>query len=265
MSDIRSKLNEIYSMEQLAAGRTGIHRLHPDAKMIVTVIYIVCVASLGRYDLARLSPFLFYPVVMITLADLPAGMLLRRTAAALPFCLFAGISNVVFDRTVLAVWMGIPFTTGILSMLTLAVRTVLCVCAVLILTAVTPFTAVTDTLRRAHIPELIVTLLEMVYRFSAVLISEAAGMVTAFRLRSGGRNWPSTPEFVPFIGQLFLRSADRAQRVYQAMQCRGGGTRGTRRAAGRMRPADWIFLAAGAGSSVFFRLVDIAGWIGGLF
>lgn len=265
MSDIRSKLNAIYSMEQLAAGSTGIHRLHPDSKMIVTIVYIVCVASLGRYDLARLSPFLFYPVVMVSLSELPAGMLLRRTAAALPFCLFAGISNLFFDRTVAGSLLGLPVTAGLLSMLMLVIRTLLCVCAVLILAGVTPFTAITDSLRRARFPELVVTLLEMVYRFSAVLIAEAAGMLTAFRLRSGGRKWPDLREFIPFIGQLFLRSADRAERIYHAMQCRGGGTRGTQRARTPFRVADWLFLAAAAGSSVFFRLFDITRWIGSLF
>ena len=88
MADIRSKLNEMYSLEQLAAGRTAVHRLHPAVKIIVTVIYILCVVSLERHSLGRLAPFLMYPAVVMAAADIPYRMILPRAAAALPFCIF---------------------------------------------------------------------------------------------------------------------------------------------------------------------------------
>ncbi|MDO5131837.1 MAG: cobalt ECF transporter T component CbiQ [Eubacteriales bacterium] len=265
MSDIRSKLNAIYSMEQLAAKNTGIHRLHPDVKIIVTLVYIVCVASLGRYDLARLAPFLFYPVLMITAAELPPAMILRRALAALPFCLFAGVSNLIFDKKILLRIAGVPVSGGFLSLLTLTARSLLCVSAVLILAGVTPFSLLSDSLRRAHVPEIMVSLLEMVYRFTAVLIGEAASMVTAFRLRANGRQWPDLREFIPFTGQLFLRSSDRAERIYQAMQCRGGHLQGVQRMRRPLNRADFLFLLAGCGSAVLFRLFDITQRIGALF
>ena len=94
MTDIRSKVNTLYSLEQLAAGNSAVHRVKPLPKLIVTLVYLVCVLSLDRYAPARLAPYLFYPVTVMALAEVPFGMLLRRSLVALPFCLFAGLSNI---------------------------------------------------------------------------------------------------------------------------------------------------------------------------
>ena len=55
MADIRSKLNMLYSLEQLSSGENAFKKLHSLAKLIVTAVYLVCVASLGKYDLTRLT------------------------------------------------------------------------------------------------------------------------------------------------------------------------------------------------------------------
>ena len=73
MADIRGKVNTLYSLEQLAAGDTVIHRVRPLPKLLVTLVYLVCVLSLDRRAPARLSPFLFYPATVMALAVLTAG------------------------------------------------------------------------------------------------------------------------------------------------------------------------------------------------
>lgn len=265
MSDIRSKLNAFYSLEQLSAGKTAVHRLHPGAKLAAVFFYLLCMMSLGRYETWRLSPFLFFPVLMTAAADLPYGMLLKRAAAALPFCICAGVSGMFFEQTP-AMRIGPVFITfGFLSMLTLIIRTFLSVWMVVILTACTPFRYLTDQLRRIHVPEILVSLLEMVWRYAGILIEEAADMVAAFRLRSGGRSWPSVSEFPALAGQLLLRSADRAERVSQAMQCRL-----YRQAPSVLRElsfgrGEFLFLIAACGSSLCFRLFDLPELLGGIF
>ena len=248
MTDIRSKVNTLYSLEQLAAGNSAVHRVKPLPKLIVTLVYLVCVLSLDRYAPARLAPYLFYPVTVMALAEVPFGMLLRRSLVALPFCLFAGLSNLLIDG-------------NIVSLFVLLARTLLCTGAVLLLVAVTPFSELTGALRALRVPDLPVTLLEMVYRYIGVLVGEAAEMLTAFRLRAGGAKWPRVQEFGSFVGQLLLRSTDRAERVYHAMQCRGGYA-GSRRNGGQAwQVRDWVFLLLGAGSSILFRLGGFVAWL----
>ena len=159
-------------------------------------------------------------------------------------------------------------TAGMLSFAVILFRTVLCVASVMILIAVTPFTDITEVFRRLHVPAVFSDLPEMMYRYLSVLFEEAELMVTAFRLRSGGRKWPEIQEYGSLISQLFLRSADRAERIYDAMKCRlygAGGEAGAGQysaAARRWNRWDWIFFFAAGGSSLLFALTDIPALIG---
>lgn len=265
MSDIRSKLNMLYSLEQLAEGESVVHRRHPMAKLLVTLVYLLCVASCPRDALYLLLPFLFYPVLVMSAAQIPWNMILKRTAAALPFCLFAGISNLILDREVVDYLGQIPVTAGFVSFAALLLRTCLCVSAVLILAAVTPFTKITLQLRRLHVPAFMVMLLEMIYRYISVLAQEAATMVTAYRLRSNGSKWPTVRDFGPFVGQLLLRSTDRAERIWQAMQCRCFSLHSLPAEQESWNRGDILFVIGGCGSSIAFRIWNFSAWLGGLF
>ena len=261
MAGIKGKLAAFYSLEQLSRADTPLHRLHPAAKLLSTAVYVLCVASVGRYDLGRLAPFLLYPVLAITLSGIPATMILCRAAVALPFCAFAGVGGLFFDRAVLFTLGGVVFTGGVISLLTLAARALLCVSAVLLLVALTPFATITGELRRLHVPSLFVALVEMVYRYAGVLSGEAQSMMRAFRLRSNGTKL-TLRTFGPFAGQLLLRSVARAGRVHQAMQCRLWGRGEARGAGAAWRAGDVAFSAAVCLSSVAFRVFDIPKLVG---
>lgn len=254
MADMRSKWNELYSLEQLAQKDTCIHRLHPCSKLLVTAVYIVCIVARGRYDFFLLVPFLFYPVIVMALAEIPVGMIAKRSLIALPFCLFAGISNLILDRNIVMSPGGIPITGGVLSLLTILFRTALCVSAILILVSVTPFTELARQLERMHIPGFFVRLLEMIYRYIGVLIEEASTMLVAYRLRNPKVKWPVIRDAGSFIGQLFFRSMERAERIYQAMLCRGYGRGTGKPPKQKMRGGDFLYIFFSVISSVLFAL-----------
>lgn len=258
MSDIRRKSAAAVSLEQLAAGDSCIHALHPLAKLAATAVYLLCVLSLGRYEPARLAPFLFYPAVLLTLAEVPLGLVLRRTAVALPFALFAGLSGLFFDRTVLLQIGGFAVTGGALSLAVLLARTLLCVSAVLLLAAVTPLPALTNQLRRMHVPPFLLMVFEMTYRYLGVLLEEAASLGTAYRLRAHTEKGVALRDLGSLAGGLLLRSFDRAERIFQAMQCRGWPHADTNPPKRAFRRADTVFMLLACGSSVLFRCADAA-------
>lgn len=261
MTDIRSKISELYSLEQLAGGDSPIHRLHPLAKLAATLVYTGCVVSFGRLRFAPLAPYVFYPVLVMALADVPWGMVARRTLLALPFCLFVGISDLALDRSVLFFLGGTAVTGGMLACAALLLRTFLCVAAVLVLVAVTPLAQLTGELRRLHVPGMLVLLFEMTYRYIGTLLGEAFSLHTAYLVRRGPRRGISLRDAGCLIGQLLLRSFDRAERIYAAMQCRGYSAAmpaGPRRAfSGR----DAAFLAAVCVPSLLLRLGAPAFWL----
>lgn len=258
MTEIRRKSAAVSSLEQLAAGDSGIHALHPLAKLAATAVYLVCVLSLDRYELARLALFLFYPVVLLALAEVPVGFVLRRAAVALPFTLFAGLSGLVFDRAVLLKIGPLAVTGGALSLAVLLVRTLLCVSAVLLLVAVTPLSVLTQQLRRLHVPPFVLAVLEMTYRYLGVLLEEAASLSTAYRLRAHTEKGVALRDLGSLAGGLLLRSFDRAERIFQAMQCRGWPRVSANLQKRPLRRADIVFLALACGSSILFRCMDAA-------
>ena len=221
MPDIGAHVHELRALENLAAGKTAIHGLHPLAKLVSAFVYIVFVASFGRYDFVRLAPYLFYPFVMMALAELPYKLLLSRVLIALPFCLFAGLSNVMFDKAAAFSIGGVTISLGVLSLATILLKMYLCVMAALLLVATTPFAELTAQLRRLHVPMVFVMVFEMTFRYIIVLLEEALSMTIAYKLRSGNKKALDMRHMGSFAGQLLLRGFDRADRVHAAMRCRG--------------------------------------------
>ena len=243
MSNLGTSSHELRTLENLAAGRTAIHRLHPLAKLLSTLMFIVVIVSFGRHDFVRLAPYLFYPFIMMALAELPYRLLLSRVLIALPFCLFAGISNVIFDRATAFTIGGIAVSLGVLSLATILLKMYLCVMAALLLVATTPFTELTAQLRRLHVPMVFVMVFEMTFRYIGVLLEEVRSMTTAYKLRSGDRKALEMRHMGSFVGQLLLRGFDRAERVHAAMRCRGYSLNDIPRARRKFQAIDATALA----------------------
>ena len=256
-ADLRSKIQDIYSLEQLAARKSTVHDRHPLVKLVSAFCYIVLVVSFGRAEFGRLVPFVFYGVVLMALSATPWPVVLRRAALALPFALLAGVSNIIFDRATALTIAGVAVSYGVVSFFTLIYRTFLCVTAVLILAAVTPVHDLTGQLRRMHIPDIFVTLFEMTYRYIGVLLGEASCMYTAYMLRSTKRKGLQMRHMGSFVGQLFIRSYDRAERIYSAMKCRGYNGQDIPKTHQPMRAPDYVYLAASCVPFILLRIFDV--------
>jgi len=257
MSDIGARVRELRSLENLSAGRTAIHRLHPLTKLLSAFIFIIFVVSFNRYDFIRLTPYLFYPFVVMALAELPYKLLLSRVLIALPFCLFAGLSNVIFDRAAAFTVGGVTISLGVLSLATILLKMYLCVMSALVLVATTPFTELTAQLRRLHVPMVFVMVFEMTFRYIGVLLEEVHAMTTAYKLRSGNKKALDMRHMGSFVGQILLRGFDRAERVHAAMRCRGYSLKHIPPARKRFQAPDMITLTAVCLLSAllrFFRL-----------
>ena len=257
MSDLGARVHELRALESLAAGRTVIHRLHPLSKLLSAFVYIVIIVSFGRYDFVRLAPYLFYPFILMALAELPYKLLLSRVLVALPFCLFAGISNVVFDTQSAFTVRGVAVSFGVLSLATILLKMYLCVMAALLLVATTPFTDLSAQLRRIHVPMIFVIVFEMTFRYIGVLLEEVHSMSTAYRLRSGRKRTLDMRHMGSFVGQLLLRGFDRAERVHAAMRCRGYSLNHIPRPRHGFQASDAFALAAVCLLSLILRIFSI--------
>lgn len=253
MSDLRAALSDIYSLEELSGGTSAIHSIDARAKIAGSLFYIAVLLSFGRYELSALTPFLACTAAASAAAGIPPRLILKRSAAALPFCFFAAVSSLFFDRTPLFSLMGRDISGGWLIFFSILLRSFICVFSVLILIATTPMHEITRALRCLHVPESLVFLFEMTCRYAGTIAEEALSMRTAYALR--GRSL-KMGDMGSFAGQLLLRSLSRAERISWAVKCRGGlcGRIGGK---SPLRRKDFIFLAAVCGSALFFRAVNI--------
>ncbi|GHS97354.1 cobalt ECF transporter T component CbiQ [Planctomycetales bacterium] len=214
-------VNNFDQLDRLALGVSTVHRLHPLVKMLTTSFYLVAVVSLPSSALTALALFAAYPLAAMTLSQTPWRPLLARLALAMPFSLMGGLGNVWVNQQTAFYCGDWVITQGEISLVSIMLKTALTVLAVLILMATTPFVALCAQLEKLRVPKIVRLQLAMTYRYIATLLDEAATMTIAYRLRAPRQKNIRWRDIGSFLGQLLARSIDRAERVYQAMQCRG--------------------------------------------
>ena len=128
--------------------------------------------------------------------------------------------------------------------------------------ATTSFPGICHALRRLGVPAVFVSQLLFLYRYIFVLMEEAMRIVRARDLRSFGKRGSGMKIFVRIIGTLFLRTVERAERIYSAMLSRGfnGDIPSVKQY--RLRLADVLYVLATVAFLAIFRLVPITGMIG---
>jgi len=220
MPDMTNTLYNLRLLDDLARKDTAIHRLHPLVKLLTTIVFLIVVISFERYEILALLPLFFYPVVIFSLAELPALPILKRILLVAPFVLGIGIFNPLFDHQTVT-YLGMTISRGWLTFLSLTIKTGLTVTAALLLIATTGIDRLAAALRMLGIPKLFVMQVLLTYRYITVLIEETARTLRAYSLRSPNQKGVHRSAWGSLAGQLLMRTFDRAQRVYQAMCLRG--------------------------------------------
>lgn len=184
-------------------------RLSARVKLVGTLVLVVGCTLLPR----QVTPVYIIPAsvlaVLWVLSGMPVAHALRRMLIAQLFILgIGGLS--LFSPS------GAPLFISAL------VKSNLSVFSLVLLTWTTPFSEILIELRRAHVPPVMLTTLALMYRYLPVLATEARRMERARASRTFLRQrrfaWRNLSDI---IGQLFIRSSERADRIYQAMCARG--------------------------------------------
>jgi cobalt/nickel transport system permease protein len=169
-----------------------------------------------------------------------------------PFAILVGAFNPLLDRAPLGALGPLALTGGWVSFASILVRFVLTVSAALLLVATTGFDAVCAALARLRVPRALVVQLLFMYRYLFVLSDEVSRTSRAFALRSPGKPRPSPRAAGTLLGQILLRTLQRAERVHTSMVCRGFDGQVRLQRPMRWRASDAAFVT---GWSAFFVLV----------
>ena len=221
MNKMQKAIRELAEMDELAARSSPIHTLHPLAKLISTIAYIVVTLSFDKYNLGGLVPMVLWPILLFQISGIDVKSCFYKLRIVLPLVMAVGLFNPFFDKTVVLKLGNLAVTGGSLSMLTLMLKGLFCLMASFLLMATTPIDNLCAALRQLHVPKMLVTLLLLTYRYVGVMTEELAVMTDAYHLRAPGQKGIHISAWGSFLGQLLLRSMDRAQELYSSMLLRG--------------------------------------------
>jgi cobalt/nickel transport system permease protein len=170
---------------------------------------------------------------VVAVVALPRGAWLAYGAAATAVLAAALVARVRLRDVGRRLLVAAPFVGGVAGLAflqrgggtaagSLVAKSAVCVLAMAVLTASTPFAHLLDVLRRLRVPALLVTTLGLTERYLAVLGEEAARLRRARRARtfvgSRGAAWTSA---AGVAAHLFVRTTVRAERIHAAMTARG--------------------------------------------
>lgn len=221
MSKINEAVHDIHYMDALSAKDKWINQIHPLSKLIVTISYILAVVSFDKYDVTGLSGMSIYLLSIIILGDIPIIHSIKQIKIVLIFACIVGIANPFIDKTQMGHIGEIVITGGMLSMISLMLKGIFAVVASYILIATTSIEKICFALRLIRVPKEFVTLILLIYRYVIVLLKEVERISQAYQLRAPKQKGIHIKAWGPMVGQLLLRSIDRAQVVYESMTLRG--------------------------------------------
>jgi cobalt/nickel transport system permease protein len=215
------KYYNIGFLDQLSYKDTLVHRMDPRAKLIATLLFLFTVISFSKYEIVALLPFFLYPVLLMTIGEIPFMFILKKVILVSPFAIFIGIFNPLLDSGQVVIFNDLTVSAGWLSFFSVMLKFTLTVSTALLLVATTSFPGVCHASRQLGLPSLFVSQLLFLYRYIFVLMEETMRIVRARNMRSYGQSGKGINIFVRLVGVLFIRTVERAERVYNAMLSRG--------------------------------------------
>lgn len=209
--------------EPFTAGNSIIHRLDPRIRIIFATAYCFVVAFSKQF------PVLLAAVVISSALIITGGLPFKAVAKRL----------VLVNGLILLLWVVVPLTYGGDSLfqiagfglsrdgLLLAARITLKSNAILLafisLIATMTFATLGHALKLLSVPQKIIQLLLMNYRYVFVIEQEYQRLLRAAKIRGfqPKTNLHTYRTYAYVVGMLLIRAVSRAQRVHQAMLCRG--------------------------------------------
>ena len=247
-------MGEIY----FELGESPIHRLDPRIK-VVTAFFISIAGALSQ-NLIIIPWYLLVGIFLCGLARLSFRQVMARLRPLLWFLVMIWIFlPLTFTQDILVQygWFHISLDgVRLAARITLKSAAILLTFTALITTM--PVSALGSALHRLQVPEKMVFMLLMTYRYIAVIRDEYRRLLRAARFRGfvPVTNIHSYQTYAYLAGMLFVRASHRARRVYQAMLCRGFSGRFHTLDVSRPYGLNSVFFCTAAGAGILLILIE---------
>jgi cobalt/nickel transport system permease protein len=205
-----------------------VHRLDPRTKLVCSLAFIVAVVLTPAGTWKVYAVYLLIMAGLIGLSRLPLKYVLKRSLAIFPFVIMITIFVPFFKQgQVLAgfdigTWHIAVTYEGLAVLVNVVVKSWLCILCLIVLSSSTKFEQLLHGMYRLRVPQVFVQIISFMYRYMFVLADQAMRMQMAMDSRNFGLNRRNIIKTMGnMIGMLFIRSYERAERIYAAMLSRG--------------------------------------------
>lgn len=209
--------------EVFAQGESPLHNIDPRLRVVIALLYSSIIALSSGY--AVLMSGLVISALLVMQSHMNLMKVLNRLT--------------VLGGFLALIWVLLPVTypgkalfslgpihlsqPGLHLCLQISLKSIAILLALMALLATMPVATLGHTLERFGIPDKIVYLLLITYRYIFVIDQEYRRLIRAMRIRGfkPKTNLHSYRTFAYLIGMLFVKASARADRVSKAMKCRG--------------------------------------------
>ena len=209
--------------ESFAEGNSWIHGIDPRLRVIGAVLFAVVVAV--SYDFTALFIALSLSLFMALSAQLGFRAVVQRLCAPAVFLLLLwAVLPWSYDGDALTTLGPVTITRqGVTLCAQISLKTVCLMMAFMALLATMTVDTLGHSLNRLRLPDKMVHLLLITYRYLFVIEQEYQRLVRAMKIRNfhPKTNLHSYRTYAYLVGMLFVRASERARRVHSAMICRG--------------------------------------------
>ncbi|CAK7079210.1 cobalt ECF transporter T component CbiQ [Tissierella sp.] len=221
MGKISGAIYEFHYMNDMVQKNNWLNGIHPIVKLIVTISYTMAVVSFTKYEVLGIVPMIIYPIILFNSIKMPFYRICKKVWPIFLLVCFIGLFNPLFDHIPIMKLGNFIITGGMISAITLMLKGILTVLASILLIVTTGIEGICYALRLLHIPNIFVTQILLTYRYIAVLLEEADQIYQAYSLRAPRQKGIHIKVWGSLLGQLLLRSIDRANILFDSMILRG--------------------------------------------
>lgn len=189
--------------------------------VLIWAIYVISVMSAGKFNLECVTAYAAFPLFMAIYFNLSFNTISKRVILLCPFVILIALGNPFFDRRPLIIIENFTFTLGMLSGVVIIAKSILLIASAVIFSMILPFNRICDALRSFRVPDIFITQLVLLHRYSFLLVEEALSIQKARNMRSFGKKGREFFTTAGMIGSLLLRTTNRAERIFRGMFARG--------------------------------------------
>jgi cobalt/nickel transport system permease protein len=209
--------------EKFAYGSSFIHRLEPKIRILASIVLSFAAALCD--NLYVMAIYFVISMILITMAGLNGMDVVKRLKPLFWFLLMIWIIlPLTFEGDIWYRFYGLNITgPGIILCCKITIKSITILLLFTALVATMTIASLGNGLHKIHVPDKMVFLILMSYRYISVIEEEYKRLLRAAKFRgfNPGTNLHSYKTFAYLAGMLFVRASLRAQRVHQAMLCRG--------------------------------------------